>query len=111
VIDTKKLLDTGYAKYKPTSIDSEWLKARYQKCYRDKKGNKKYFLDVEEYKPLPHQKDIDPADNFEITTQVYIKGNHHSINMRFLTPDVAEAESILDKMLELGIIENYEDAE
>lgn len=102
------LLDLGFLEYKPTRIDSPSVDACYQKLYRDELGNKKYYLNVKHYN-LIHPTTHEDLSGYEISTQVYNKGNHNAINMNFLDDNIAEAENFIDALFKNNLIENYED--
>ena len=105
-MDGKWLIDNGFTKHKPDKWDSPYIEANYQKCYRDDKHNKKYFLNVHEYAPLPHVGTKEKT--YEISTQLYLKGTHNAVNLLFLNDDIDAAINTIELMFSAGIIENYE---
>ncbi len=78
----------------------------WQKRYKDGK-NTKYFLNIDYYK-LTHPTTREDLSGYEISSQVYLKGNHNAVNLTFLDSSIEEAEATIDKMFEDGILENYE---
>ena len=104
MLTRKELFERGFKEYKPTVFDN--ADKCYQKCYRD--GNtKKYFLDVKHYSiKYPHTHE--DLGGYEISTQVYVKGTHTAINIKFLNDDIDEAEKFIDELFEVGQLEPYE---
>lgn len=106
----EELIERGFTSFKPTMFDSESVDKCYQKCYRNEKGDKKYFLDAKHFN-LTHPTTGEDLGGWELSTQLYVKGNHHAINLTFLEDDIDEAVSLIEFLYEGGQIENYENAD
>lgn len=104
---TEKLLkEKGFTEYTKSSFDSSSVDHVYQKMYRDKIG-KKYFINVKHYK-MYHPATFEDLSGYEVSTQVYLKENHNAINLDFIDSDIDEAESVIDKLFEIGLLDYYE---
>jgi hypothetical protein len=101
------LLGKGFNEYKPSQFDSSSCDECWQKCYKDETG-KKYFLDVKHYS-MTHPTTKEFIGGYEIETQVYLKGSHDAINIKFLNDSIEDAENFINNLFEQNMIENYED--
>ena len=102
----QELIDKGFTEYKPTIFDRSADKF-YQKRYRDGK-NTKYFIDVTHY-TIIHPTTKEDIGGYEVSGQYYLKGSHDAINMTFISSTVTEVEEFIDKLFEMGLLENYEE--
>lgn len=101
------LLEKGFNEYKPTQFDSSSCDECWQKCYKDETG-KKYFLDVKHYN-MTHPTTKEFIGGYEIESQIYLKGSHDAINIKFLNDSIEDAENFVNKLFKYNLIENYED--
>lgn len=105
-ITVEWLKDNGFNEYSKSWLDSENVDHLYQKMYKDNMG-KKYFIDVKHYK-LYHPSTFEDLSGYEVSTQVYLKDSHNAINLNFIDSDVTEAEKLIEKLFEIGVLEYYE---
>ena len=105
-ITERNLVEKGFVEYPKTFFDSDSVDHCYQKCYRDDLG-KKYFLDVKHYN-LHHPLTQEDLSGYEVSSQIYLKKNHHAVNLTFLDSDIEEAESFIDYLFNQDRLDYYE---
>ena len=110
VITDDELIKRGFKKSNTTGHLGEAKKYMFQKRYMNDKGDTLYFMDINKYDwsifPL---NTIPDAYTYEITTQLYRKGDHEAINIQFgLYTTIEEAEKFIDKLFEFDMVEAYE---
>ena len=102
-INIQELLDKGYKEFHPTRFDGDAEKA-YQKRFRNEKGDTLYFINVYMYCHY-----IIQEINFEVETQLYQKGTHEPVNLKFFCGwTLADAEDYVQRIYEVGF-EPYEE--
>lgn len=106
-MNKEMLEELGFKQYEKTYLDSPACNGCWQKLYRDDKG-KKYFLDVKHY-DLVHPTTGDQIGGYEIETQVYLKGSHDAINIKFLNDNLEEAEKFVEFLFKEGKLDYYEE--
>jgi len=107
-ITDKELYDKGFMKYNRTPYQRDGVICNFQKCYRDpEKGNRLFFLDVHKWDFSSER--IPDIYTYEITAQLYKKGNHDFFDITFGADfTVEDAEEFIYKLFEYGMIEPYE---
>ena len=105
----EKLIEAGFNKFDRYSLQNDSIMYNFQKCYRDEDGNKLFFIDVAKW-DWSWARDKVPEDyEYEITTQLYTKGNHEAVNLEFGSHiSVEEAEKFIFTMFDAGLVEPYE---
>jgi len=104
MLTKRELIERGFTEYKPAAFEN--ADRCYQKCYYD--GNiRKYFLDAKHYS-LTHPATGEDFSNYELSTQLYTKGNHNALNITFLNDNIDEAEALIECLFEGGKVEPYD---
>ena len=105
----EKLIELGFKKYDRYSLQNDSVMYNFQKCYRDKSGTKLFFIDVAKWDWSWARHKVPENHTYEITTQLYTKGNHEAVNLEFGSNiSVEEAEQFIYKMFDADLIEPYE---
>ena len=103
----KQLVEYGFHQIYEHPI-YENADAYYQKCYRGMDGSKKYFIEAKHY-TIIHPTTGDNLGGWEYSTQVYAKGTHDAIDMKWLDEDSFEDFiGIIEDMFASGLLEPYE---
>ena len=104
---TREILDNlGFTSYKSGPFNDP-ADEYWQKCYRDSEGNKMFFLDVKHYTiihPITHA----DLGGYEINTQLYRRGSHDAIDIKFHDDNIDNALEIINTLFDMGLVENYE---
>lgn len=106
------LLKHGYYEYKPSPFDSDCVKKCYQKSFKDKNGNRKYFLtwkewDFSQYADY-HHPELEYQHSFEGNTQL-ITTDDDAIEITFFNGWSRDrAEKFLKKLFDTGWFEKYD---
>ena len=102
-----EILNRGFTEYSKSPFDSPSCDALYQKLYRGKDGEKRYFLNIKHYS-MTHPTTKEDLSGYEIDTQLYLKGSHNAVNIKFLDDNLDEAEKFIETLFSNNIVENYE---
>lgn len=95
-INIQELLGKGYKEFPPT---------RFQKRFRARNGDTLYFINVYMYYSLGTI-----PENFEVETQLYQKGTHEPVNLKFFCGWTLEnVEDYIQRIYEVGF-EPYEES-
>ena len=82
-VNAQNLLENGYTRY-PDAFQRHYVNCMYQKCFTDKKGNKKYHLQFTEYDNSINGNNPQKV-TFEADMQIHTADNQ-TINFTFLAP-------------------------
>jgi len=76
----------------------------------NERGDTLYFLDVYKWDwTIYPGNEVPKAYNYNITTQLYTKGDHHAVNIEFgAFMTIEDAEKFIDSLFNVGLIEPYE---
>lgn len=103
-INIQELLDKGYKEFRPTMLNAV-TETAYQKCFRNENGDALYFINVYMYCHY-----IIQEINFEIEVQLYQKGTHEPVNLRFFCGwTLADVEEYIQRIYEVGF-EPYDES-
>ena len=101
-IDIQELLDKGYKEFSPTRFDT--ADRCFQKRFRAENGDTLYFINVNMYYSWGSV-----PENFEVETQLYQKGKHEPVNLKFFCDwTLADVEDYVQRIYEVGF-EPYEE--
>lgn len=101
-IDEQTLLDKGYKEFPPTKFDG--ADRAFQKRIRAENGDTLYFINVYMY----YSWGTIPK-NFEVETQLYQKGTHEPLNLKFFCEwTLADVEDYIQRIYNVGF-EPYEE--
>jgi len=105
----EKLIELGFSKFDRYDLQNNSIIYNFQKCYRDENNIKLFFIDIAKW-DWSWARDKVPEDHeYEITTQLYTKGNHEAVNLEFGSHiSVEEAEKFIFTMFDAGLVEPYE---
>lgn len=107
-----ELIKRGYNRFNPTPFDNESVTDCYQKTFRDKNNDRKYFLtyhkwDFSRFADARHPELNYPS--YEAETQLTTKDGG-VINLTFLHLwKPKEAEEFLEKLFETGWFKKYDE--
>ena len=105
----ERLIDDGFTKFDRYSLQNDCVMYNFQKCHRDEDGTKLFFLDVAKWDWTWARDKVPENHTYEITTQLYTKGDHEAVNLEFGSNiTVEEAEQFIYGMFDAGLVEPYE---
>lgn len=101
-INIQELLDKGYKEFPPTKFDG--ADEAFQKRIRAENGDTLYFINVYMYYSWG-----EIPKNFEVETQLYQKGTHEPLNLKFFCDwTLADVEDYIQRIYNVGF-EPYEE--
>ena len=109
----QEILERGYHEYRPTPFHSDGIEKCFQKRFRDKNGNTRYFIDVNKWKGWkhPHTGEI-ISDGYEYSLQMYQKETHNPVDLLFHNDwDLEDVENFVEAMFQTGWFDYYEKEE
>lgn len=108
-ITDEELIQKGFSKYDRYAGQTDSIIYNFQKCYRDENNNRLFFIDINKWDFSWAKVPIGQEYTYEITAQLYRKGDHEFFDIRFGTNfTIEQAEEFIYKLLENNIIEPYE---
>lgn len=100
-VNIQELLGKGYKEFSPSGFDT--ADRCFQKKVVSENGDTLYFINVNMY----YSWGVIP-ENFEVETQLYQKGTHEPVNLKFFCDwTLADTEDYVQRIYELGF-EPYE---
>lgn len=106
----KDFEEAGYKRFDPPPYErEECITDMFQKCFRDKDGNKLYFITVErwDYTPVARGKNIPISYNFVVQFET-TEGRTVNVDM-FSDFDIEAAEDLTKKIWNTGWFKAYEE--
>lgn len=105
-----RLLEKGFRRFEPSSLDNENITDKYQKRYDDEKG-KKYFITVNKWRPWVHPYTGDKfGPSYDYDIQLYKKDTRDAINVNFLSSwNIDDVEDYAEKLFNTGLFDYYEE--
>lgn len=109
-ITEEELIKQGFKKYNTSEYSNDAKKYLFQKRYTNDYGDILYYLDIYkwDWSIFPVER-IPESYSYEITTQLYKRGNHDAINIQFGNQSTIEdAEKFINSLFKYGLVEPYE---
>ena len=110
VITDEELIKRGFKRYNVCNTSIDCRKYLFQKRYMNDNGDTLYFIDIYkwDWTGFPPNRILDPY-TYEITTQLYRKGDHEAINIGFgANMTIEDTETFIDSLFDAGLVEPYE---
>ena len=113
IITDDKLIELGFKRYNTAACSKDAKKYLFQKRYLNNKGDILYFLDIYKWDwTIYPWANVPEPYTYEISTQLYTKGDHEAVNLSFGTyMTIEDAEKFINTLFDVGLVEPYELAE